>query len=293
MKAIVGPASRGLGERICSLAGLEKINFQTKGFPDGEVYVRLSNDINGVDALIIQSLSPPQDRNLMILLQLISSFKVNGGGKASIVIPYMAYARQDKIFLPGELVSAHLVAKLIETAGADRVAIVEPHSEMAIDGFRNKIAIEVTRSFAEYYLKNEFENAYVVAPDKNALLRARDFAGMIGGDFGWVDKSRDKKTGAVCSREGKLEPEGRNTILIDDIISTGGTTVEAIKLIKSKGASQISVACVHGLFVGNAYEKIMNAGASSILASDTVETQYSNISVAEEVVRALEEKGWL
>lgn len=293
MKAIVGPASTRLGERICSLAGLEKIRFFFKQFPDGELYVRLLDDVTGVDTLIIQSLSPPQDRNLMILLQLISAFKTNGGGEASVLIPYMAYARQDKVFLPGETISAHLVSGLIETAGADRVALVEVHSDAAAKGFKDALLIEVTKAFAEHYLRSGFEKAYVVAPDRNATPRAKRLAEMIKGEFGWVEKTRDKETGFVSSTEGELNPTGSKTILIDDIISTGGTIVEAIKLLKSKGAFRISVACVHGLFVNNAYEKIMNAGASSIISSDTVETQYSNISVSGEVVRALREKGWL
>ncbi|MBO3799843.1 MAG: ribose-phosphate diphosphokinase [Candidatus Brockarchaeota archaeon] len=293
MKVIIGPASKGLGERIRLLSGLGKINVHTKEFPDGEVYVRLLDDVKSVDALIIQSLSPPQDRNLMILLQLISAFKANGGGNASVVIPYMAYARQDKMFLSGETASANLVAKIIEAAGADRVALVEPHSEHAIQGFKNRIVIDVTRSFAKYYIENGFEKAYVVAPDKNAAVRAQRLAEMIKGGFGWVEKVRDKETGGISSTEGELNPAGRKAILIDDIISTGGTIIEAMKLLKAKGASQISVACVHGLFIGNAYDKIRNAGASIIISSDTIENQYSNISVAEDVVRALREKNWL
>ena len=289
----MGPASTRLGEKICSLAGLEKICFSFKQFPDGELYVRLLDDVTGVDALIIQSLSPPQDRNLMLLLQLISAFKMNDGGEALVLIPYMAYARQDKRFLPGEPVSAHLVARLIEAAGADRVALVEVHSDIAAKGFRKSVLIEATRSFAEYYLSSGFEKAYVVAPDRNATPRARRLAEAIEGEVGWVEKTRDKETGFVTSTEGVLNPAGRKTILIDDIISTGGTIIEAIRLLKSKGASKISVACVHGIFVGNAYERIMDAGASGILSSDTVETQYSNISVAGDVVRTLREKGWL
>lgn len=293
LKIIVGPASTGLGEKVCSLAGLEKIRFSFKQFPDGELYVRLLDDVTGVDALIIQSLSPPQERNLMLLLQLISAFKTNGGREASIVIPYMAYARQDKRFLPGEPVSTHLVAKLIEAAGADRVALVEVHSDAAAKGFRNSVQIEVTRSFAEYYSRSGFEKAYVVAPDRNATPRASRLAEAIGGEVGWIEKTRNKETGFVSSIEGELNPAGRKTILIDDIISTGGTIIEAIRLLRSKNASEISVACVHGIFVGNAYERIMEAGASSILSSDTVETRYSNISVAGDIVRTLREKGWL
>lgn len=293
LKIIVGPASIKLGEKICSLTGLEKICFSIKEFPDGEAYIRLLDDVKGSDALIIQSLSPPQDRNLMILLQLISAFKTNGGGKASVIIPYMAYARQDRMFLSGEPVSAHLVAKLIEVAGAERVALVEPHSEMAVQGFRNKIIIDAIKTFAEYYLENGFREAYVVAPDRNAASRASRLASMIGGGCGWVEKVRNKETGSISSTEGMLNPAGRKTILLDDIISTGGTIVEAIKLLKAKGTLEISVACIHGLFIGNAYEKIMNAGASSILASDTIETQYSNISVAGDIVGVLREKGWL
>jgi len=293
LKIIIGPASLGLGGRICSLLGLEKINIYTKEFPDGEVYVRLLGDVKDVDALIIQSLSPPQDRNLMILLQLIAAFKANGGKNAFVIIPYMAYARQDRVFLPGENASAYLIAKMIEAAGADHVALIEPHSEHATQGFRNKVVIDVTRSFAKYYLENGFKGAYVVAPDKNAATRARRLAEMIDGGFGWVEKIRDKETGGISSSEGELNPSGRKTILIDDIISTGGTIIEAMKLLKAKGASHISVACVHGLFVGDAYDKIKSAGASIILSSDTVESQYSNISVAEEVVRTLREKNWL
>ncbi|MGQ9478790.1 MAG: ribose-phosphate diphosphokinase [Thermoproteota archaeon] len=293
MKIIIGPASIHLGEKLCSLTGFDKIGFSTKVFPDGEVYVKLLSDVRNVNALIMQSLSPPQDRNLMILLQLISAFKTNGGAKALVILPYMAYARQDKVFLPGETVSAYLVAKLIEAAGADSVAIVEPHSESAIQGFRNRILIDITPSFAEYYLKKGFRKAYVVAPDRNAVARARKLADILEGEYGWVEKVRNKETGTVYSTEGDLNPVGRKTILIDDIISTGGTIVEAIKLLKSKGASEISVACVHGLFVGDAYQRIISAGASSIVSSDTVETQYSSISAAEDIVRVLREKGWL
>jgi len=293
LKIIVGPASTSLGGRICSLTGLEEIGVYTKEFPDGEVYVRLLGDVKGMDALIIQSLSPPQNRNLVILLQLISAFKANGGRNAYVIIPYMAYARQDKIFLPGETASANLVARMIEAAGADHIALVEPHSEQAVQGFKNKIVIDVTRSFAKYYLENGFREAYVVAPDKNAAKRAKRLAEMIDGGFGWVEKTRDKETGRVSSTEGELNPSGKSTILIDDIISTGGTIIEAMKLLKARGASKISVACVHGLFVNNAYDKIKNAGASSILSSDTVENQYSNISVAEDIVRALREKNWI
>jgi len=287
MLVVAGSASRNLSERVAAELGCELVRPELKRFPDGELYVRVPQELKGEAVAVVQSTCQPQNDNFMELFFLLHVAKDLGAERVSAVVPYLGYARQDKRFEPGEVVSAQTVRVLLEGAGADEFVTVDVHSDKAMESFkipaRNLTAMPLV---GKYLRRFELRDPVVLAPDQGALHHAECVAGELQADFDYLVKHRETPT-KVKMEPKRLNVRGRDAVLVDDIISTGGTIVEASKILRKQGAGKIYVACTHAVLVGDALEKIRRAGAEEVFATDTIEREISRITVAPLIADAL------
>ncbi|MGQ9460104.1 MAG: ribose-phosphate diphosphokinase [Candidatus Bathyarchaeaceae archaeon] len=292
MIVIPGPASQDLGRKVADILKSKIVSVVFKTFPDGESYLRLDGKVKGEEAVIVQTTGPPQDMHLMQLFLMVDAAKDLGAKKMIAVVPYLAYARQDKRFLSGEAISITTVIKLIETLGIDQFLTVNIHEETVLKKFsvpaENLSAITL---LAEYFKKKGLAGAFSLAPDRGALKLAKEAARVLNGGCGWLQKERDRLTGEIRVEEKRLNIKGRDVIVFDDIISTGGTTAAAVKMLKEQGARKVYAACVHPLLIGEAQKKIMQSGAEEIVGTDCIPSPVSVVSVAPLIAEALAKIG--
>lgn len=289
---VPGPSSTDLGLKVAKLLRVRAVNVAHRRFPDGESYIRLEGDLTGEEAVIVQTTSPPQDSHLMQLLLMADVAKDLGAERVVAVVPYLAYARQDKRFLKGEAISVQTVAKFLATAGVDELITVNVHDEEALRkfGFPAR-SVSCMSLLAEHLKVKGFEGAFALAPDEGASKLALEASRVLGGEYGWLGKERDRYTGEVTTERKKLDVEGRDVVVFDDIISTGGTTANAVKILKEQGARRIFAACAHPLMVGDAEGRILRSGAEGIVGTDCVPGRFSVVSVAPLIAKVLAEKG--
>ncbi len=281
MKIIPGPASIELGEKICELTGYEKVSVATRVFPDGESYVRLEGNVQGENVAIVQTSCAPQDTRLMQLAFLANAAKGNGAAKVTAVTPYLAYARQDKVFLPGETVSIEVIAAMLRAAGVDELLTVNVHSEPALARFQFPVkTVSAIPFLAKYFVDRGITGAFALSPDKGAMYIAKQSQAVLGGDVGYLEKQRDRYTGKTVQTASHLNVQGKTVIIFDDIISTGGTIVGAAKILREQGAAHVYTACVHGLLIGDAEKRIIDAGVEEIVSTDSVPGKNSKVSLA-------------
>jgi ribose-phosphate pyrophosphokinase len=224
----------------------------------------------------------------MQLLLMLDTAKDLGAKKVTAVVPYLAFARQDKRFLGGETVSAETVVKLIEACGVDSFVTVNIHSENTLKKFnvptKNLSAITL---LAEHFKSQGLDGAFSLSPDKGAVRLAEEADRVLCGGHGWLRKERDRYTGEIQVEEKSLNVKGRNVIVFDDIISTGGTTARAIEMLKSQGARKVYSACVHPLLIGEAITKIVDSGAEEIVGTDSLLNSVRTVSLAPLITEAL------
>jgi len=291
---IVGPASQTLGIRIAKELDISYYNTETKTFPDGENYLRINVDndslIVGTEVIIVQSTGPSSSENqngrLFELLMMIEAVKRMGAAKIVVVIPYLAYARQDSVFRPGECKFAQLVLRLLDSMRIDELYVVDIHSQKILDEIQCKcMNIDSMKFLADYIKTLNIKDIVVVAPDKGAIERSRAFAKHFGDDVpvDYFEKVRDVKTGKI-TMSGKLSLKNRDVIISDDIIATGGTMAKAIKILKKEGANRIYAVATHALLLQNARYRILNAGADDIIGTDSIDNEVSKVSLSKAIV---------
>lgn len=292
MIVIPGPAFRQLGEKVAQFTNSRIATVHLKTFPDGESKIRLDGMVEGEEVVIIQSTEPPQDTHLMQLFLMVDAARDLGAKTILTVVPYLAYARQDKRFLPGEAVSIETVIKLLEASGTDRFFTVNAHEESVLKKFsvpaENLSAIGL---LAEYFRNKGLEGAFSLAPDHGSLELAQEADNVLNGGSGWLKKERNLYTGEISVEAAKFDVEGKDVIIFDDIISTGGTTAAATRVVKKQGARKVYAACVHPLLIGEAQSKIMKSGAEGIIGTDCVSSPVSIVSVAPLIAEALPKRG--
>ena len=282
MKVICGPASKELAEAVSALTGFGNVPVAFKVFPDGESYVRLEGNVQGESVAIVQTTCPPaQDGRLFQLAFMVDAAKRGGAVKVTAVVPYLAYARQDKMFLAGEGISVETVARMLKAAGVDELLSVNIHSEEALGQFPFPAkTVSAIPLLARYFVQRGFKGAFALSPDKGAMYIARQAQAVLGGDAGHLDKQRDRYTGQTKQTAEGLNVKGQTVIIFDDIISTGGTIVGAAKILREKDAKHVFCACVHGLLIGDAEKRILDAGVEEIVGTDSVPGSVSKVSLA-------------
>jgi ribose-phosphate pyrophosphokinase len=281
MKIAVCSASQELGEKISQLTGYEKVNVASRIFPDGESYVRLEGNVENEHVIIVQTTCAPQDTRLLQLAFTAAAAKRNNAKKITAVVPYLAYARQDKIFLQGENISIETLAKMLGAVGIDQLITVNVHEANALKLFPfPATTISAIPLLAEYFVKKGIKNAFALSPDKGAMYIADQAKQTLGGESGHLEKVRDRYTGQTTQTAAHINVKDKSVIIFDDIISTGGTIVGAAKILKEQGAAHVYTACVHGLFIGDAEKRILDAGVEEIIATDSVPGKNSKVSLA-------------
>ncbi len=277
---IGGGASKDLAKRLARKLKAVYIQTETKIFPDGESKVTLGKIPKKSVILVVQSTYPPVDTNLLQALSIISQVR-KISSRTFAIIPYMGYARQDKQFLSGEVITMSVVAKMLQSAGAKKVIVVDIHSNTALNHFNIPTEnISAVPELANYFKKLNLKNPLVVSPDVGGSSRSKKFASLLKTDFIVLKKHRDRKTGRVSIQTAKVDVQGKDLILVDDIISTGGSIIKAAQFLKKQKCKRVFVACTHGLLVEGAEKKIRKAGVSRIISTNTIPGNTSKVDVS-------------
>jgi ribose-phosphate pyrophosphokinase len=288
MKIVTGTASKDLGDKISNLLGYQTVPIEFKRFPDGEMYLRFTGEVKDEDIVIVQTTGPPQDENLVQLLLLVDTARDLGARSVIAVVPYVAYGRQTQRHRPGEAISANTVFKLLKNAGVDFLITVDFHSPEILKTFGNSVQnISAIPSLAHFMMQNNLEGAFSLAPDKGAIKFAKTASKIIKGDYGWLEKKRDRVTGEVIFELKDLDVKSKSAIVFDDIISTGSTMIHAVTALKKQGAKKVYTACVHPLLIDDAMEKLVRAGAMKIIGTDSIQSSVSVVSIAPAITEAL------
>lgn len=272
MQLFTGNAHRELALEISQYLNIQVGDATVGKFSDGEIFVQINENVRGSDVFVIQPTCVPVNRNIMELLLMVDALKRASARRITAVIPYYGYARQDRKVQPRVPISAKLVADLITAAGTNRVLTMDLHAAQ-IQGFFN---IPVDNLYAspillEYVEKkyNHRKNLVIVSPDAGGVERARAFAKKLQSSIAIIDKRREASN-ISQSMNVIGEVEGKDTIILDDIIDTGGTTIQAASALKEKGANRIIAACTHAVLSGTAVEKLNNSEIQELIVTNTI-----------------------
>ena len=272
MKILTGNSNKNLSHKISKYLKNKLVNSSIRKFSDGEIYIEINENIRGNSIFIIQSVSSPANDNLMELLLCIDALKRSSAKNITAVIPYFGYARQDRKVVPRTSISAKLVSNLITNSGADRVVTLDLHSGQ-IQGFFD-IPVDnlfATPIFARHIKRKiKTKNMICVAPDVGGTARARALGKMLNVGLAIVDKRRPAPGKSVVMNViGNVKD--KTCIIVDDIIDSGGTIVNAAKILKQRGAKDVHVYVSHGVLSGDAVEKIRKSQIKNLVITDTID----------------------
>jgi len=272
LKIFAGRAGRDLAARMCEHLDLPLGRASTEMFPDGEVIVKVDEDVRGRDCFVVQSTCDPVNSNIMELLIFIDCLRRASAKRITAVIPYFGYARQDRKDEGRVPITAKLVANLITAAGADRVLCMDLHAAQ-IQGFFDLPVdhLGASRVFYEYFtsIRDSLGEIVVVSPDVGNVKVANSFATLLNADLAIIDKRRMSGT-QVASTTLIGDVSGRTVLMFDDMISTAGTVCEAARLVMQHGATDVITACTHPVMVGLAMQRIMESPISRVVITDTI-----------------------
>jgi len=296
LKVFTGNANRPLAEAICRELNTHIGQAMVRYFADGEIYLQIQENVRGADVFVIQPTCTPVDRNLMELLLMMDALKRASAERITAVLPYYGYARQDRKDKPRVPISAKLVAAVMETAGADRILALDLHAAQ-IQGFFN---IPVDHLFSspvmiDYFKPLNIPDMTVVSPDAGGVERARAFAKRLNAPLAIIDKRREEANVAeVMNVIGAVS--GRNCLIVDDLIDTGGTLIKGAEALLEKGATSVSACATHAVLSGPAVERIEESELREVVFTNSIplsaEAQISSriksLSVAPLLARAIQ-----
>lgn len=291
LTVVPGPASVELGHKIADLLKAKVVDIEFKRFPDGESYIRFKDDVKDEDIAIVQTTSPPQNENLIQLFLVADNAKEIGAKSITAVVPYFAYARQDSVFRPGEALSVKTMANLLKTCGVSRIITVNSHNPALLKKMPVPVEdLSAISLLAKHFREKGFKDAFSVSMGKKGLPTAEEADKVLHGGCDYVPTQRDRVTGAVAIEKKTLPVKGRTAIVFDDVISSGGTMIKVVSLLKEQGAKQVFAACVHPLLIGDTRDRILKAGADEVVGTDTVPSSVSKVSVAPLIAEALKKR---
>jgi ribose-phosphate pyrophosphokinase len=280
-KLVSGSANPEFAKKVAEHLGTQLAEVKVNRFSDGEINVNITESVRGDDVFIIQPTCAPTNDNLMELLIMVDAFKRSSAGEINAVIPYFGYARQDRKAAPRVPISAKLVADMLEAAGVDRVITIDLHAAQ-IQGFFSIPVDHLLGSilFIDYIKQKNLPNPIIASPDVGGVARARTYAEKLGYDLVIVDKKREKANVAeVMNIIGEVE--GRDVIILDDMVDTAGTLTKAADVLKAKGATSVMACCTHGVLSGPAFDRISNSSLDELVIADTIplSNQHDKITV--------------
>ncbi len=285
---IGGNASQDLAKRLARKLKATYINTELRTFPDGENKITLSAKPKKNRIIVVQSTYPPVDSNLLQCLSLISKAK-QFSSNVIAVVPYMGYARQDIEFLPGEVISMQVIAKLFKAVGATKIIVIDIHSLIGLKHFKIPAKnISAVPELAKFFKKLKLKEPIVVSPDLGGKKRAKEFAKLLGSNYISLKKKRDRKTGKVKIISTNLKQVvGRDIILVDDMISSGGSIIRATEFLKKQKCKRVFVSCTHALLVGDAEKRIKKAGVTKIVSTNTIPGTTSKVDVSNIIAKTV------
>ena len=275
MKILSGTSNPKLSKDISKKLKLKLINTNIRRFADGEIYIEINENIRGNSVFVIQSTSNPANDNLMELLLVIDALKRSSAKNVTAVIPYFGYARQDRKVAPRTSISAKVVANLITNAGASRVVTVDLHAGQIQGFFDMPVDNLFTTPLFAKYIKKKFSNKKLicVSPDVGGVQRTRGLATRIKADLAIIDKRRAAPgKSQVMNIIGNVK--NKTCIIVDDIIDSGGTIVNAVEALKKSGANEVYVFITHAVLSGDALKKIKNSKIKKLIITDTIDNSH-------------------
>jgi len=270
VKIFSGNSNLPLARAIAASIGMELGKCTVSSFPDGETFVKIDENVRGEDVFVVQSTSPPTNHHLMEMFIMIDALRRASASRITAVLPFYGYARQDRKDQPRVPITAKLIAKLIEVAGTDRILTLDLHSTQ-IQGFFD---IQADNLFAapvllEHIKALELSNLMIVAPDVGSTKIGRAFAKRLDVDLAIVDKRRSEKDNVeVMNVIGDVK--GRDVVILDDMITTGGTLVKAARAVSDKGARSVIACATHPVFAGDACKIIMNSPIREVVVTNSL-----------------------
>jgi ribose-phosphate pyrophosphokinase len=278
---IAGPSSLDLATNISKVMGVSLICPELRVFSDGESKIRIKEELKNKACIVVQSAYPPQvDRHILQTLMLLKKCIDDSAKNIVIVVPYMAYARQDNAFLEGEVVTTELIANVYEIFGARNMVTVDIHSLRALSYFEERMhsinvsAVPLLADYAKSKFGMKMDNSVTISPDEGGFNRAQSFARQLDNNVICMKKTRDRSTGEVhvdySSSIHKDRIRGQNIALIDDIVSTGNTIIKTAEILKSDGCKGIIVMCSHALMTEESAKQIKAAGVDKIVTTNSV-----------------------
>ncbi len=270
IKVISGSSHMALAQEVVANLGISVCDTTVTNFSDGEITVQINENVRGTDAFVVQSTCPPVNDNMMKLLLIIDALKRASAGRITAVMPYYGYARQDRKVQPRVPISSKLVADLITVAGANRVLSVDLHAGQ-IQGFFNIPVDHLYASpvLADYVRSRNFKDLVIVSPDAGGVERARSFAKRLQSSLAIIDKRREKaNVSQVMNVIGDVQ--GRDALILDDMIDTAGTTTQAAEALKEKGAKTVVAASTHAVLSGPAIDRVNASSLEEVIVTNTI-----------------------
>jgi len=287
LSVIAGKSSEDLARKLSKKIKANLVKSQIRVFADGESKITLKGNLSKKRSIVVQSIYPPVDTNLIRALSLISKAKETSS-EVIAVIPYMGYARQDKEFLPGEIVTMKVLGKLFKGAGASKIIVVDIHSIIGLKHFKIKSKnVTAIPDLVKYFKKLSLKNPLIVSPDQGGKERAKEFAKEFALEYIALEKKRDRKTGKVQIKTKNVEVVNRDLILVDDMISTGGSIIKATQFLKKQKCKRVFVACTHALLMNDAGKRIKKAGVTKIVSTNTIPGKTSIVDISNTIAKAI------
>ncbi|HSA75352.1 MAG TPA: ribose-phosphate diphosphokinase [Candidatus Nitrosocosmicus sp.] len=285
-----GPSSTKLGTSIASYLNVDPVDVELRTFSDGESKIRINANLTNKKCVVVQSTFPPVDSHYLQTLMMLS-YCINSGAAAIIpVIPYMGYARQDRIFLEGEVVTMALIAKLFDCFQIKDLVTIDIHSSTALSCFNLNVFNLSSIPLLANYAKANFNliEPLIVSPDQGGTNRAKLFSEILKTSYLSLIKKRDRQTGNIIIDEDlHMDTKDRDIILIDDMISSGGTIMKAVNILRKNKCGRIFVMCVHALSDEKSLNALRETGIQDLISTNSIPRSCSKIDLSNEIAKTL------